>query len=98
MRGLTLLRDGSFLEKKKACEQNHLLFAHLGDGLCDRRLPSTGGAIHPHNKCVETSFPLDPLHDLGKNGHARFRMAFGGIKTFLRVVERSSSCCLVKNF
>ena len=69
--------------EKETCEQNHLLLAHFGDSLCDRRLPGSGGTIYPHNKRIQISFPLNPFHDLGENGHTRFWMTFGGIETFL---------------
>jgi hypothetical protein len=51
--------------------------------LCDRRLPSAGGSVNPHNKSVEIFLPINPLHDLGENGQACVRMTFGGIEPFL---------------
>jgi len=51
---LTLL--GLFLEKKNLLASKIISSSHIsiGIGLCDRRFPSSGGAIDPHNKWVRT--------------------------------------------
>ena len=82
--------------RKRSLWANCLL-AHLGDGVCNRGLPSSSGTINPHNKCLKILFPLNPLHDLCKNSQACVRVTFWGIETFIWVVECSGSCCVVKD-
>ena len=46
----------------------------------DMRLTRFGGAIHPHNKCIQILFPFNPLHDRFKNGQCVFGLHFWGSK------------------